>query len=157
MNPRDLTQADYDWVLELSARHEVETGKLDRAKLAAIHAASYWCAAIGENAGYLITFDQDSAYDSPNFLWFEARYPRFVYVDRIVIDPKLRRGGLARRLYDQCFERARADGHSLVGCEVNSDPPNPVSDAFHASLGFREVGRATLANGKSVRYLTCDL
>jgi uncharacterized protein len=157
VSPRDLTLADYDWVLELSARHEMETGKLDRAKLAAMHAASYWCAAIGERGGYLITFDQDSAYDSPNFLWFQARYPRFVYVDRIVIEPGLRRTGLARRLYRQCFERTRTDGHALVGCEVNSDPPNPVSDAFHAGLGFREVGHATLANGKSVRYLACGL
>jgi predicted GNAT superfamily acetyltransferase len=42
----------------------------------------------------------------------------------------------------------------VVCCEVNSDPPNPLSDAFHAALGFREVGRAFLPDrGKSVRYL----
>ena len=36
----------------------------------------------------------------------------------------------------------------------NTDPPNPGSDAFHARLGFHEVGRAFLADrGKSVRYL----
>jgi len=32
--------------------------------------------------------------------------------------------------------------------------PNPVSDAFHASLDFSEVGRAVIYNGaKTVRYL----
>jgi predicted GNAT superfamily acetyltransferase len=37
------------------------------------------------------------------------------------------------------------------------DPPNPVSDAFHRALGFTEIGRAALANGKTVRYLEREL
>ena len=37
-------------------------------------------------------------------------------------------------------------------CEVNAEPPNPASDAFHAALGFTEVGQATLNRGKVVRY-----
>jgi uncharacterized protein len=40
-----------------------------------------------------------------------------------------------------------------VGCEINLLPPNPASDAFHARMGFVEVGAAQLANGKTVRYL----
>jgi len=52
------------------------------------------------------------------------------------------------------FEHAKAAGHDRVVCEVNLDPPNPVSDAFHASLDFSEVGRAVIHNGeKTVRYL----
>jgi predicted GNAT superfamily acetyltransferase len=61
--------------------------------------------------------------------------------------------GYARRLYDDLFDRAGEAGHAIVGCEVNSDPPNPASDAFHAALGFAEVGRAKIPNGKTVRYL----
>ena len=42
----------------------------------------------------------------------------------------------------------------ILCCEVNIDPPNPVSDAFHAFFGFVEVGWAFLPDrGKSVRYL----
>ncbi len=41
-----------------------------------------------------------------------------------------------------------------MGCEVNLEPPNPVSDAFHEALGFTEVGRAAIHDGKKlVRYL----
>jgi hypothetical protein len=41
-----------------------------------------------------------------------------------------------------------------VVCEVNSDPPNPASDAFHAAMEFSEVGRAAIHHGsKTVRYL----
>lgn len=155
--PRELSEADFDWVLALSARHEVETGKLGRAKLAAMVATSYLSTIIGERGGYLITFDQAGAYDSPNFLWHRARYPRFVYVDRIVIEPAARGLGYARALYQQFFERARADGHNLACCEINLDPPNPESDAFHAAMGFAEVGQAVLDNGKAVRYLTRSL
>ncbi|MDX2276692.1 MAG: GNAT family N-acetyltransferase [Hyphomonadaceae bacterium] len=157
ISPRKLTEADFDWVLALSAGHEVETGKLDRTKLAQMAAAAYSITVIGERGCYLITFDQDSAYDSPNFIWFRARYPRFVYVDRIVVDPAVRGAGFARALYEDFFARARADGHKLACCEINLDPPNPGSDAFHARMGFAEVGQAKLANGKSVRYLTRSL
>lgn len=46
----------------------------------------------------------------------------------------------------------------MVCCEVNSDPPNPASDAFHARLGFAEVGAAAIHGGaKSVRYLARPL
>ncbi len=55
-------------------------------------------------------------------------------------------------LYETLFERARAAGQEQVVCEVNADPPNPASDAFHAALGFVEVGSAPLASGKTVRY-----
>jgi predicted GNAT superfamily acetyltransferase len=62
--------------------------------------------------------------------------------------------GLARRLYLDLFERATRGGHICVVCEVNSEPPNPASDAFHAALGFAEVGSASIHNGsKTVRYL----
>ncbi|MEZ5957057.1 MAG: GNAT family N-acetyltransferase [Hyphomonadaceae bacterium] len=157
MSIRPLSDADFGWVLELSARHERETGKLDPGKLAAMRAASYKCDVVGDEGGYLITFDQDGAYDSPNFVWFKDRYPRFVYVDRIVIDPDARKAGHARTLYEHLFESARVDGHKVVGCEVNSDPPNPASDAFHGRMGFKVVGQALLGNGKTVRYMTRDL
>ena len=157
MSIRPLSNADFEWVLALSARHERETGKLDPEKLGEMRAASYQATVVGERGGYLITFDQDGAYDSLNFLWFKTRYPRFVYVDRIVVDPQARKEGHARALYEQLFARARADGHTLVACEVNSDPPNPGSDAFHARMGFGEVGQALLGNGKTVRYLTREL
>lgn len=154
---RDLVEADYDWVLALSARFEVETGQLDAAKLARLCAQAYAARAAGERGGYLIAFDQSAAYESPNFVWYRARRHRFVYVDRIVVDPSVRGRGLARALYEQLFDQARRDGHDLVCCEVNLDPPNPQSDAFHARLGFEEVGRAALAGGKTVRYLTRQL
>ena len=96
--------------------------------------------------------------DSPNFIWFRARYPRFVYVDRIVVAPSARGRGCARRLYDDLFEHAARAGNDRVVCEVNKTPPNPASNAFHAALGFVEVGSASVHGGsRTVRYLSHTL
>jgi len=105
-----------------------------------------------------MAFDQDADYDSPNYLWFRERYPRFVYVDRIVVAPAMRKRGLANHLYEDLFRVAKDAGHERVVCEVNFDPPNPASDAFHAALGFVEVGQASIHDGaKTVRYLARPL
>jgi predicted GNAT superfamily acetyltransferase len=97
--------------------------------------------------------DQDASYGSPNFQWFRKRYSRFVYIDRVIVGTAFRRQGLAQALYAHLFETARAAGQTRVVCEVNAEPANPVSDAFHAALGFQPVGLAALPNGKTVRYL----
>jgi uncharacterized protein len=145
-------------ILALNAAHEVETSPLDYAALvemldSAFHSATE---AAGRD-GFLIAFDQDAPYESPNFLWFKARYDRFVYVDRIIVAEHARGRGLARALYEGLFDRARAAGHERIVCEVNLDPPNPGSVAFHAALGFAEVGQAVLGNKKRVSYLVCGV
>ena len=113
---------------------------------------------INPPASLLIAFDQDADYDSPNFLWFRHRLDRFVYVDRIVVGDDHRGRGLARRLYQGLFQKAVAAGHEAVVCEVNLVPPNPASDAFHARLGFAEMGRATLpGSAEQVRYFIRQL
>jgi predicted GNAT superfamily acetyltransferase len=81
-----------------------------------------------------------------------------VYVDRIVVAPSMRGHGYARRLYGDLFERASLAGHDRVVCEVNANPPNPASDAFHARLAFSEVGTGTFHGGsKTVRYFSRTL
>jgi uncharacterized protein len=106
----------------------------------------------------LIAFDERAPYWSPNFAWFRERYARFVYVDRVAVTGTARGRGIARALYEDLMSAARADGHTLLCAEIYSDPPNPVSDAFHASMGFVEVGSAYLADrDKTVRLLVRHL
>jgi hypothetical protein len=57
-------------------------------------------------------------------------------------------------LYEDLFAAARTARHNLIVCEVNRDPPNPASDAFHATMRFETVGDASIRGGaKTVRYL----
>lgn len=141
--------------LALNAAHEAQTGPLDAAALQALCDQAFWVRAVGGGAdALLIALDQNAAYDSPNFIWFRDRFDRFVYVDRVIVSPQMRGHGLARRLYEDLFDAAARAGHVRVCCEVNADPPNPASDAFHAAMGFDVVGQQDLADrGKSVRYM----
>ena len=70
-----------------------------------LSACAFLARRIDELDAFLLAFDQDAAYDSPNFLWFRERYPRFVYVDRVVVAGGGAWAGLARRLYRDLFEQ----------------------------------------------------
>lgn len=156
--PRQIQRADLSWVLALNRAHETELSPLSPARLDELVAAAFYAGALEAGAAFLLAFAQDAEYDSPNFLWFRERLDRFVYVDRIAVAAEQRGQGHARTLYKDLFRAARAGGHDRIVCEVNTDPPNPGSDAFHAALGFREVGQARPPErGKSVRYLRLDL
>jgi predicted GNAT superfamily acetyltransferase len=156
MNLRPYDESDLAAMLALNNAHAKELGPLTMDSLGRLLGTAMHVRIAGAMDGFLIALDERAEYDSPNFLWFKARYPRFAYIDRVVIAEAARGRGLARRLYEDLF--ATASGHSHVFCEVNYDPPNPGSDAFHAAMGFSEIGRATLADrGKSVRYLSRTL
>ena len=148
-----ILPADLEKVLRLNNAHAAELSWLDETRLSHLLSQAFLARKVGDVEAMLLTFDQDADYDSPNFVWFRERYPRFVYVDRVVTNERARGKGHARRLYQCLFEAARAAGHDAIACEVNSEPPNPASDAFHAALGFVEVGSAAIHNGtKTVRY-----
>ena len=150
---RDIGDGDVTWILALNALNEVATSRLDAARLRLMLGDAFHARAANAQDGYVIPFTQSSASQSENYRWFQARYMRFVYIDRIVIADHMRGAGLARALYEDVFAAARRAEHATIACEVNVDPPNPASDAFHTRLGFDEVGRATLTNGKTVRYM----
>lgn len=144
--------------LALNNAHAQELSWLGTERLRHLVGQAFLARRIGSLDAFLLALDQDAEYDSPNFLWFRARYPRFVYVDRIVVAASARGRGCARRLYHDLFEHAARAGHHRVVCEVNSSPPNPASDAFHATLGFVEVGTASVyGGGRTVRYLSYAL
>jgi len=81
-----------------------------------------------------------SEYDSDNYRWHAQRFDdAFYYLDRIVIAEEMRRRGLAGFVYDAMEDVARRFGRMTL--EVNVDPPNHGSLAFHERRGYVEVGR----------------
>jgi predicted GNAT superfamily acetyltransferase len=139
---------------KLNNANAVETSFLTPQKWRSMIDSAFLTTSVGTSAALLITFDQDANYDSVNFRWFCERFDRFVYVDRIVVSEQYRGAGLAKMLYEDFFNRARKDRHEIVTCEINAIPPNPGSDAFHARMGFVEMGQAELTDrNKTVRYL----
>ncbi|WP_404385367.1 GNAT family N-acetyltransferase [Caenispirillum salinarum] len=112
--------------------------------------------AAGGVAGFVLALAPGKRYASENYAWFCANMgdEGFLYVDRIVVDPTRRRSGAQRALYEHVFAEAERTGAPRVTCEVNVRPPNPVSMAFHESLGFQGVGEFEPYGGtKRVRLL----
>jgi predicted GNAT superfamily acetyltransferase len=148
---RDYTPADADAVLALNAADVAVLSPLDADALAALAAqAAYFRVGCtdGQVAAFLLALREGADYASPNYRWFAERYPRFVYVDRIVVAPAARGTGLGATLYTDLFASARAGGLEAITCEYDIDPPNPASARFHARFGFAEVGRQRVAGGR---------
>lgn len=104
----------------------------------------------GAVLGFVLAVAPGSAYASENYLWFSAHVPGSLYVDRIVVHPAAHGRGVGRALYAAVDTRARELGLSVVTCEVNLEPPNPQSLAFHERLGFRQVGEQATKGGSVV-------
>jgi len=152
---RDLTRADVHRLVELNnaASPAVPLSSADEIEaLLAVSDHAFGIVGTDDAAlhGFVFGLNPGSDYASENYRFFEARGTDHLYVDRIVVDENLRGRGIGRMLYDRVFLLARADGRAEVTCEVNVDPPNPGSLAFHSRLGFVEVGRQG-TKGDSVR------
>jgi predicted GNAT superfamily acetyltransferase len=141
---RPITPQDRAAVLAWNAAHVELLAPLDAPRLEELLGWAETAAVIaheGADAGFVLTFADGAAYDSPNYCWFAQRHPRFTYLDRIVVDPSARRTGLGTRVYDRLEQRAAANGIPVFCLEVNVEPPNEPSLLFHRARGYVEVGR----------------
>ena len=93
-----------------------------------------------EVLGFVLAFGSDTDHDSVNFRWFAARYPSFLYVDRVVVSSTRQGTGVGSLLYDDLFAFAGRAGYERLTCEIDAEPPNPRSERFHERFGFRKVG-----------------
>ena len=101
----------------------------------------------GSPVAFLLALAPGSDYASENYRWFETHRPGSLYVDRIVVAPTVHGRGLGRLLYAAVSDRAGELGLAEITCEVNLEPPNPGSMAFHARLGFVQIGELDTKGG----------
>lgn len=108
----------------------------------------------GEIGGFCMVLGPGADYASPNYAWFAQRYDDFVYLDRVAIPPAFRRRGLGRAMYAEVERLAAAKRPTATDflLEVNLEPRNDASLAFHADLGFTEVGQRE-GDGKVVSMM----
>lgn len=144
MHLRELTASDLSSMLALNngaAPAVPETSEADLAEL--LRASSFGFAAVSDDEflGFVVGFEPGMDYASPNYLYFESRGTDHLYVDRIVVAEEARGMRIGQTLYRRVIALAVDQGRTEVTCEVNIEPPNPASLAFHSRLGFSEVGR----------------
>lgn len=143
---RDVREHELDAVLAINNAAGASILPMDAAKLRFFwEHADYFRVAEqdGVITGFLIGLSHDAPHDSPNFLWFRERYPRFLYIDRIVIAPSRQRHGRGRTFYAdvQSFAEVR---WPLLCCEVFLQPGTNHALLFHGSFGFREAGQQAM-------------
>ena len=144
MQFREATLKDESQVLSLNTASIWATGPMNAERYRMLFQWStyfYVAESQGQLNGFLLGFENGSAYDSPNYQWFDKRLHKFMYVDRIVIKESQRGKGLGQQFYSHLFSTALTRNQHWIAAEINAQPPNPVSMQFHQKNGFLEVGK----------------
>lgn len=161
MRIRDVATGDLDRVLEINNAAVPNMNQLERgALLWFLESAVYFRVAEeeGKLAAFLIALDENAPYDSLNFRWFRERYRNFLYIDRVAVDAPFQRRGFGRTLYDDFFSFCSSrPSLERICAEVNLQPPNPGSIAFHLARGFVQVGELMHAEEKKVAMFVREL
>jgi predicted GNAT superfamily acetyltransferase len=139
---RPIHPHEHATVVALNDRYVELTAPMDEARLAELVAEAEHADVIevdGQFAGFVLTFAAGAAYDGTHFSWFAQRYDDYCYLDRIVIHEDFQRRGLGTFAYDALEGSC---GKPVFALEVNIDPPNEPSLAFHRARGFTEVAQS---------------
>jgi len=150
---RDATPDDFNAIVALNDAEVKQTSPMDAERLRelAVMAAYHKVAVVdGRIAAFLLAMREGAPYQNDNFGWFAARFPKFLYVDRIVVSMEFAGYKIGSQLYEDLFDYARSQGIAAVTCEYNLQPPNPASQRFHDKFGFKEIGSQWVANGSKL-------
>jgi len=146
---RDAVQEDFESILILNEVEVEKTSPMDLEKISFLDELScYHKVATVDNevAGFLLVMRCGAAYINDNFSWFAAKFPTFMYVDRIVVGSDYFGLKIGSMLYQDLFRYAKANGINTITCEYYLEPLNVVSRAFHNKFGFKELGTQRVVN-----------
>ena len=159
MKIRDTQIADFPQILALNEESVHFLSPLNTEQLDGLHAqAAYHRVAESDGAvqGFLLVLQEGARYDSPNYLWFSQHFPRFLYIDRVVVAGSAQGLGVGRLLYEDLFRFAKMHGAGMITCEFDVEPPNLASQRFHERFGFKEVGMQRVGASRKLVSLQAD-
>lgn len=139
---RPLTDDDHADVLALNEQEVHLLAPMDETRLAELHGWAHRFDVVevdGTFGGFVVVIESGTTYDGDHYAFFSRVYEQFLYLDRVVLATAARGRGVGHAVYDELEADARRLGRMTL--EVNVDPPNPPSLAFHARRGYVEVGR----------------
>lgn len=147
---RNTVESDFQAIIMLNDAEVQQTSHMDLNRLQSLFRMAAYCKNVtvnGQVVAFLIALRDGAPYENDNFMWFQSRMRRFLYVDRIVVDSRFSGRRIGSRLYADLFIFARSEGIGTIACEYNIDPPNPASRAFHEKHGFKELATQWVAGG----------
>ena len=148
---RGVDEKDLDSLVSLNNQYEIWMARKDRSFFEIHKDIPFFYVIEHERTilGFAMVTDWMPRYDSLLHRWFVERFPKFYYIDRIVIDRDHRKKGLGSRLYNIIIAGAKA--YPLM-CEVAIEPENTESLRFHEKFGFETIGEYS-CYGKTFRML----
>ena len=100
---------------------------------------------------FLVSFRENSSYQSKNYEFFKNRFERFFYIDRIGVVESFKNQGLGTFIYNKIDAICIKDKLPICA-EVNIVPINEESIKFHEKMGFKKVSEAYSNSNYGVRY-----
>jgi uncharacterized protein len=85
---RDAVAGDFDIICALNLSEVQHTSAMDMTALAELDVLSCYhkvACLDGVVSAFLLAMCNGSSYKNENFEWFSRKYPRFIYVDRVVV------------------------------------------------------------------------
>lgn len=154
------TPADHQTVVAINQAAVPAVGDMDAEHLGRLLAWTERFLVVERDAtilGFCLLMAEGQGYGSVNYRWFAEHYERFVYVDRVAVIPEAQGQGIGRLIYDEVIAHGRAGGWPVLTAEVNVEPRNEQSLAFHARFGFTEAGQQHTPYGTTVSLLELNL
>lgn len=150
---KELTEKHYSSVLEIN---EQLVHFLSPLTLASLDALCKICTTKkvvevdGVVAAFILALEQGQPYQSENYAWFEHNLNDYYYVDRLAILPNYHRLGIGSLMHNSVKAYAIEKGIKQIALEIDIQPINEVSLAFHKQLGFKEIDTLVTNQGKKI-------
>ena len=159
---RPLTPTDHGALLRLNAENQPAVAAVEARDLPWLLAGDgHYLVAVDSNervVGYLLAFSRESNYGDTEIDELRRLIAEpFYYICQVALVREQRGRGIGRAFYAALEDEARRRGIGILCCDVNLDPPNPESLAFHERLGFRQLATGAASNGFAIAYLVKDL
>ena len=142
MDLRELQNEDISEIWEINEQGLPGTGKVNHEEIKALLEISELAIGVFENSkllGFVICLLPGTNYGSLNYAWFNKKYDKFIYVDRIAVLQTHRNQSIGSLIYQKVVDYSKQ--HKVpIAAEVSLDPPNPGSMRFHYRFDFTEVG-----------------
>lgn len=159
---RAMAALDSSEVLRINAVSQPGVAPLAEEELARLltlpneHLVATTCAEA--TRGYALAFHRDAPYDGEEFRTLRSVIPEpFIYIDQVAVAPSHQGLGLGRALYAGLERTGFQRRIRFLCCEVNTNPANPHSLAFHKHLGFEFLAPLSTLDGREVVLLTKPL
>ena len=139
---RNLVDSEAERIWAINEEGLPGTGKVSQQEIKALlEFSSLSIGAYLEDrlVGFVICLPPNTDYGSLNYAWFNQRYDKFLYVDRIAVSIEFQNQKIGSILYEHVKKQAE-EMDVPVTAEVNIHPPNPGSMRFHERHGFEQVG-----------------